>query len=145
MKKIKLFSLALAGILIAALGLADEAEKTSVQAQAISQKELVQRFGFIDEDGDGINDLARDSDNDGIPNCLDPDWVSPEAGLGYKNKHGYRRQLTKPQNQGGASNFLYQYNYLWNHNWGGGSGTGVCNNTGPKGRRGRSGKTGNNN
>jgi len=31
--------------------------------------------GFVDEDGDGVNDLARDSDGDGIPNGQDPDWV----------------------------------------------------------------------
>jgi hypothetical protein len=31
--------------------------------------------GFIDEDGDGVNDLARDSDGDGLPNGQDPDWV----------------------------------------------------------------------
>jgi hypothetical protein len=29
---------------------------------------------FIDEDGDGYNDLAPDHDGDGIPNGLDPDW-----------------------------------------------------------------------
>ncbi len=32
---------------------------------------------FIDEDGDGFNDLAPDDDGDGIPNRLDPDF---EAG-----------------------------------------------------------------
>ena len=31
--------------------------------------------GFLDEDGDGINDLAPDNDGDGIPNGQDPDWV----------------------------------------------------------------------
>jgi hypothetical protein len=34
-----------------------------------------QRRGFVDEDGDGINDNARDHDGDGIPNGKDPDWV----------------------------------------------------------------------
>ena len=28
---------------------------------------------FIDRDGDGFNDRARDHDGDGIPNSLDPD------------------------------------------------------------------------
>lgn len=32
------------------------------------------RIKFIDEDGDGINDLSNDSDGDGIPNCQDPDY-----------------------------------------------------------------------
>lgn len=34
-----------------------------------------QRLGFVDENGDGIHDLARDDDEDGIPNGRDPDWV----------------------------------------------------------------------
>ncbi|MGD9546250.1 MAG: hypothetical protein AB7V45_01760 [Candidatus Krumholzibacteriia bacterium] len=37
---------------------------------------------FIDEDGDGFNDLAPDDDGDGIPNRLDPDYVRPEDGSG---------------------------------------------------------------
>ncbi len=31
------------------------------------------RVAFIDEDDDGINDLMRDDDGDGIPSCQDPD------------------------------------------------------------------------
>ena len=34
-----------------------------------------QQRGFVDENGDGINDLARDHDGDGVPNGQDPDWV----------------------------------------------------------------------
>lgn len=39
---------------------------------------------FIDEDGDGFNDLAPDADGDGIPNGLDPDFVKPEDGAGLQ-------------------------------------------------------------
>ncbi len=39
---------------------------------------------FIDEDGDGFNDLAPDADGDGIPNGLDPDFVRPEDGAGHQ-------------------------------------------------------------
>ncbi len=35
---------------------------------------------FIDEDGDGINDLLQDADGDGIPNGKDPDWMCPNCG-----------------------------------------------------------------
>ena len=47
--------------------------------------------GFVDEDGDGLNDLAPDHDGDGIPNGQDADWVkNKEDGTGYK--HG--KQMT---------------------------------------------------
>ena len=49
--------------------------------------------GFVDEDGDGINDLARDHDGDGLPNGKDPDWV--------KNKQdGAGAQAGDSQSQG---------------------------------------------
>ena len=37
---------------------------------------------FIDENGDGFNDLAPDADGDGIPNGLDSDYVKPQDGTG---------------------------------------------------------------
>jgi len=137
MKKIKFTFLTLAVIMTAALAFAAK-EQVPAAAQAISQRELVQQFGFIDEDGDGINDLARDADNDGIPNCMDPDWTRPEDGTGYKNQYGYKHHsAANGQNSGGANNFNHSYNYLWNNNYGGGNGTGVCDNTGSHGNQGR--------
>jgi len=43
---------------------------------------------FIDEDGDGFNDLAPDADGDGIPNGLDEDYVRPEDGTGNMFRWG---------------------------------------------------------
>lgn len=43
---------------------------------------------FIDEDGDGFNDLAPDADGDGIPNGMDEDFVKPEDGTGNQYKYG---------------------------------------------------------
>ncbi len=40
--------------------------------------------GFLDENGDGFNDLAPDADGDGIPNGLDPDYAPPADGTGYQ-------------------------------------------------------------
>jgi hypothetical protein len=37
---------------------------------------------FIDEDGNGFNDLAPDADGDGIPNGQDDDFVPPQDGSG---------------------------------------------------------------
>jgi hypothetical protein len=36
-------------------------------------------FGFVDEDGDGINDLMLDMDQDGILNGMDADYTLPEG------------------------------------------------------------------
>jgi hypothetical protein len=43
---------------------------------------------FIDENGDGFNDLAPDADGDGIPNGQDPDYVKPEDGTGAQLRNG---------------------------------------------------------
>lgn len=48
---------------------------------------------YIDEDGDGFNDLAPDHDGDGIPNGLDPDYVRPEDGTGEQHKYKYQLGL----------------------------------------------------
>jgi hypothetical protein len=48
---------------------------------------------FVDEDGDGFNDLAPDADGDGIPNGLDPDYVKPEDGEGMQYQWGLSDEL----------------------------------------------------
>ncbi len=74
---------------------------------------------FIDEDGDGFNDLAPDADGDGIPNGLDPDYVRPEDGTGnqFKWAHAYgelfRRVFGEDVVMAGVQN-----------HWGPGDGTG---------------------
>jgi len=47
--------------------------------------------GFVDEDGDGVNDLAPDHDGDGVPNGQDADWVKNKKD-GTGNKHGNQGQ-----------------------------------------------------
>ncbi len=107
--------------------------KTALEAQGATQQNKVQaksefrhrnRIAFIDENGDGINDLARDADGDGIPNGQDPDWVKPQDGTGHKAAHkigkgAFRTGLTAA---------------------GRASGTGVCDGTGPKGSAQRKGR-----
>lgn len=48
---------------------------------------------FIDEDGDGFNDLAPDADGDGIPNGLDEDFVKPEDGTGNMYRYGQAGEM----------------------------------------------------
>ena len=48
--------------------------------------------GFVDEDGDGINDKAMDDDGDGIPNGQDPDYTRPEDGSGNMYRHQHKTQ-----------------------------------------------------
>lgn len=56
--------------------------------------------GFVDENGDGINDLARDHDGDGIPNGQDEDWVrNKRDGTGYQE----RNQLSQGSGHGAGS------------------------------------------
>lgn len=53
--------------------------------------------GFLDEDGDGFNDLLPDSDGDGVPDALDPD---------FRGRHGdslgNRQQGTSPMPDSGG-------------------------------------------
>lgn len=56
--------------------------------QAIDKKQNGHEIGvngFLDEDGDGFNDLLPDSDGDGVPDALDPDFRGhgPDSANGY--------------------------------------------------------------
>lgn len=50
--------------------------------------------GFIDEDGDGFNDLLPDSDGDGVPDGLDPDsnMGKPDSSYMHRYMHEFREQ-----------------------------------------------------
>jgi hypothetical protein len=90
-------ALALTGLLLilgAGLALAQEQKQAAVTERAKNrvqvnwQDRTQNRMRFQDQNGDGINDFRRDYDNDGIPNCQDPDWTRPEDGNGYQNRNG---------------------------------------------------------
>ncbi len=69
--------------------------KVQTEVQAQTKAEIRNRVRFVDENGDGINDFARDHDNDGIPNCQDPDWTRPEDGSGYMSRYGNASEANK--------------------------------------------------
>ena len=50
---------------------------------------------FLDEDGDGFNDLLPDKDGDGIPDMIDPDFKGHKAESLYTNRYrtGHRHRL----------------------------------------------------
>ena len=82
---------------------------------------------FIDEDGDGFNDLAPDADGDGIPNGLDPDYVKPEDGTGLMNRwaHKYGELFSRYFGE----DVIAAMNGQADHGYGPGDGTGIG--TGP--------------
>ncbi len=61
------------------------------QTQAQAQSRARMRMQFVDQNGDGINDFYRDHDNDGVPNCQDPEWTRPRDGSGFRSGQGYGR------------------------------------------------------
>ncbi len=138
-------TLALAGmLLILGAGLVTAQEQTqAAEANKVQNKIATQtraRTMFMDQNGDGINDFQRDHDNDGVPNCQDPDWTRPQDGTGYKN------QFAK---KGPASQFGNRKGFMGSQSWSNSSfrnvqnglGGGVCDGTGPKGQALRKGKS----
>ena len=79
---------------------------------------------FIDEDGDGFNDLAPDADGDGIPNGLDPDYVKPADGTGNQYKWAYAYGELFKRMFGQAE--LKAMSADGKGQWGPGDGTGDC-------------------
>lgn len=112
----------------------------TVDNYAQKQKGNKAGMGFVDLNGDGINDNAIDSDGDGIINCLDPDFVRPQDGTGRKLMKGSAAKLGKggfgpadgTGNQGVGPKDGTGY--------GPGTGTGICDGTGPKGKANRAGR-----
>ena len=62
------------------------------QETAIQQKPA----GFVDRDGDGLNDLAPDNDRDGIPDCID----SNISGLRWQGRKQWAMFRTMPDSAG---------------------------------------------
>ena len=149
-------------ILGAGLGLAQETGKaqtrSEIQKQVQTRNEDPQgtptrtetrtrtRVRFVDENGDGINDLGRDHDGDGIPNGQDPDWVAPKDGTGYQVKAQTKAQKGQAEN-GTKSRLATKAGWSKESFRSGkagmsgmGNGTGICNGTGPMGKSARKGR-----
>jgi hypothetical protein len=114
-----------------------EKDQTKVQTKAAYRHRL--GTFFIDENGDGINDAARDADDDGIPNGQDPDWTRPLDGTGYKDQNHIGRPDGSEMAPGRKAGKIAKANFgkgsfrQGTMAAGRTSGTGVCDGTGPKG------------
>ncbi len=110
------------------------------------------RMMFVDEDGDGICDGLRDHDNDGIPNGQDPDWTKPQDGTG----NAFKKGNGNPNGNGNGNRNPNSGNPFGNKNefrggngWNNqsfrqnrtGTGSGICDLTGPRGNSRRGGKS----
>ncbi|MBM3295704.1 MAG: hypothetical protein FJY82_14470 [Candidatus Aminicenantes bacterium] len=101
-------------------------------ASAQTQSRVKARLMFMDQNGDGISDVLRDHDNDGIPNCQDADWARPEDGTGFRSRNGRSGDMVGKGSgrHAGWSNAEFRNQGLSK----GPFGTGVCDGAGPKGK-----------
>ncbi len=99
--------------------------------------------GNINLNGTGGYYYQFDSDNDGIPNCLDSDYVRPMDGSGRKFMRG-SSSLRGGRGGYGPGNGTGNAGVRPQNGTGYGAGTGirtgVCDGTGPKGNARRSGR-----
>ena len=67
---------------------ANDGEKVKEQIKNKNEHEYQYKFKriFVDENGDGFNDLAKDSDGDGIPNGRDEDFDAQKMRNGNGSK-----------------------------------------------------------
>lgn len=111
------------------------------QAVSFAQHKGRQEVRFIDEDGDGISDVLRDHDGDGIPNGQDPDWTKPEKGDGPKAGNGFGQDAAGTGRGGLQAGEHYRPSFGKGSFRGGRpgraglrTGTGISEMAGPKGR-----------
>jgi hypothetical protein len=119
-------SILILGVNVVASGAYAQANKNSARDADLTRTQL--RAMFMDQDCDGINDKLRDHDNDGVPNCQDPDWAPPKDGTGFQEHKG------KGGGNGNGTGWNNASFRGQGRGFAGSLGTGVCDGTGPKGR-----------
>lgn len=100
--------------------------RSEVQAErGVARSDYQNRLRYRDENGDGIHDGFRDHDNDGVPNCQDPDWAPPQDGAGYQNRIGQREssRWNGMRSEGQGQRTWSRQSFRWNNR---NFGSGVC-------------------
>ncbi len=125
-------------LLILGTGLAVASEQgQAVENELRNRNRLENRLQtrplFVDENGDGICDLFRDHDNDGVPNRQDPDWDRPRDGSGFQNGKGQHQGAPDFNGRQAFQNGSQGWSRQSFRNNRGGLGDGICDGTGPKG------------
>lgn len=137
------------GALIVGMTFSFAQDKAQDQGRAKVQAKNAYRhqFRFIDENGDGIADVLRDHDGDGVPNGQDPDWTRPEDGTGYQVQNRYGKGTEGAGRSGLQAGQTNRVSFGKGSFRGGqagspglGAGTGLCDGAGPKGRMVRRGR-----
>ncbi len=112
---------------------------------SFAQQKQVNKAGKsnVNISGTGRYYYHFDSDNDGIPNCLDPDFVRPMDGSGRKFMRGgsfFRSGRGGYGPGNGTGNAGVRPQNGTGYGAGAGIGTGICDGTGPKGNARRGGR-----
>jgi len=74
--------------------------------------------GFVDENGDGFNDLAPDADGDGIPNGQDPDYFPPLDGTGQRFGAAGGSELLASPADAFAHKYMNKFLNMWQRMFG---------------------------
>jgi len=129
-------------LLILGLGLAFSAENPQKAARNSFQNAVKSGFKngpfFVDENGDGICDLARDGNQQGTPNRQGSDRSKQEEGKSYQHKN---------ENNASSDQYQKRFSHREENTWNRQSprqnrenfGNGICDETGPKGRASKKG------
>jgi hypothetical protein len=131
-------------LLILGLGLSFSAENpqkaTRNSFQNTVKSEVKKGPLFVDENGDGICDFARNGNKNGTPNAQKPDWSEQKENNGYQHQN---------ENNGSSDHQQKRFSHREENTWNRQSarqnrqsfGNNVCDGTGPKGRTSKNGNS----
>jgi hypothetical protein len=129
-------------LLILGLGFAFSADSPQKAARNSFQNTVKSKVEkgplFVDENADGICDLARSGQLQGTPNPKKPEWAGSKEGKSYQHKNENNAESDQQQRR-----FNHREENTWNRQSPKQNresfGNNVCDETGPKGRANKKG------